>query len=93
MKTRIFVCSLIGVLFVVLLATLYYRQPFVKQIKHVKITVHAVQYRPNLNAEYIVIIRVRGKLTVEIIRGPGQKNTQVIKGQKAQEYLENVGLN
>lgn len=87
-----FIVILLIILISIVAITHYYRKPYVRIIGKNSVKVYAVQHRPSLQAEFIVITRIGSKTIVEIMRSPGLEGVEVINGENAQKYLRSIGL-
>ena len=74
----------------------HFRLPYAKEIKYkgyrAFVMVYSVKHRSDLNAEFVIITKVRDEITVEIIRGAGIENVSRLEGVKAKQYLIDADL-
>ena len=56
------------------------------------VLVYHTGHRPDLYADYVVVTKMKNKLVVEIIHGPGIDNITRLENQKARHYLLDHGM-
>jgi hypothetical protein len=54
--------------------------------------VHHSVNDPVHNAQFVVVTKIDGRLTVEAMIGPGPENVLIFKGTEAKDYLRKVGI-
>lgn len=92
-KARIVILFLFIALGLIWCTTLYYRRPHVRRYQRFTVTVHQVQHRSALKALYVIVTKIKGKTIVEIVRGPGLSNVEILRGKAALRYLQTHALN
>jgi flagellar biogenesis protein FliO len=86
-----------GALFIILvliaMLTWHYRKPFLRSFgKKGFVMVYHVGDRPMLKAKYVIITRVKKRVIVEIIKGPGIENVVRLEGEEAKRFLREANL-
>jgi hypothetical protein len=83
---------LITLLLILCALTWYYRLPFIKKIGDVGfVMVYHVKHLPELEAEFVIITKMRGRLIVEI-KGVGEEAVIKLENDEAKDYLDKAGL-